>query len=174
MNFPPGATAIVRALYDQHLELARGSDEERRRLTLMMAQTFAARFGPRWGVKASSKTAPQSKDTIAFDNMDGTFDAFDWQNGTTREPQVSDGQTPTFARIGNQWFIDVVPHDFLAPAAPVQQPGTSAPPKTDEQLERLIDILNTAIASLEMMTRALQVVSDRLLEIKATGVRVHL
>jgi len=174
MNFPSGAAAIVRALYDQHLELARGSDDDRRRLTFMMATTFAAAFGPRWGLKASSKTAPQSKDTIAFDNMDGTFDAFDWQNGTTREPQVRDGQAPTFPRIGDQWFIDVIPHNFLAPPELVIQPVDTVPAKRDEQLERLIEILNTAIASLEMMTRALQVVSDRLLEIKATGVRVHL
>lgn len=141
MNFPQGATAIVNLLYGEHVTLAEGTDDSRRQLTMLIAQTFAARFGPRWGVKATSKTAPQSKDSIAFDNMDGTFDSWDWQNGTTKAPQVRDGQPPTFPRIGNQFFINVMPHDWLAQVAPVAEPAAPAPPSRDEQLELLGRVL---------------------------------
>lgn len=174
MNFPPGAAAIVGALYNEHMDLARGVDEQRRELTMMMAQTFASRFGPRWGTKATSKTAPQSKDSIAYDNMDGTFDSWDWQNGTTKAPQLYDGQLPTYPRISNQYFINVEPRDWLAPAAPVDEPAPPAPPKRDEQLERLIDAVQRAAGELDVLNASLKALTMQLDGISKSGVRVHL
>jgi hypothetical protein len=174
MTFPPGASAIVQALYTAHGELARGTDEQRRALTLMMAQTFAARFGPRWGTKASSSAAPRSKDSIAYDNMDGTFDSWDWQNGTTKAPHVYDGMPPTYPRIGNQFFINVEPLDFLAPAGPVEPPKPPAPPQRDEQTERLIDAVQQAAGQLNVLNTTVARLNLLLEQITRSGVQVHL
>lgn len=174
MNFPIGATAVVRAICDQHFDLAHGSDDQRRTLTLMMAQTMAIRFGPRWGVKATSRTAPQSKDSLAYDNMDGTFDAWDWQNGTTRAMQLADGQPPTYPRIGDQHFIDVEPFDHLEPTPAAPAPAPVEPPKRDEQLERLIDVVQRAVGELQLMTTALDATTKAITDLKASGLRVHL
>lgn len=136
MNFPAGGAVIVQALCARHFDLARGDDNQRRTLTLLIAQTFAARFGSQWGTKATTINHPQSKDALAYRNPDGAVDVWDWQNGNTREPQVRDGQPPHYpdARATlngpRQWFIEVKPIDHLAPAPaePAPAPAEPAPP----------------------------------------------
>lgn len=186
MNLPAGGAAIVQQLYEHNLEMARGSDDERRALTTMIAETFCARFGPDWGTKATTARHPRSKDAIAHRGPQGTIDVWDWQNGATRAPQIRDGQPPTYpdARTGPggppQFFVEVAPVDHLAPPPtpdppkPPDQPSTPAPPKRDEQLERLIDTLQHLAGELEQNNMHLSAVSDLLDRLLEKGIGVHL
>lgn len=106
---------IVEALYGLNITLARGDDDQRRQLTKKIAEQFRFEFGPKWGTKSTTPSHPQSKDAIAYDNGDGTIDVWDWQNGTTREPQVDAGDEPDYQGL-TQHFIAVEPVNHLGQA----------------------------------------------------------
>lgn len=108
---------IVEALYGLNIDLARGDDDQRRQLTRKIAEQIRFEFGPRWGTKSTTPSHPQSKDAIAFDNQNGTIDVWDWQNGTTREPQIDAGDEPDFTNL-TQHFIAVSPINHLAGEVP--------------------------------------------------------
>lgn len=108
---------VVEALYGLNINLARGFDDDRRKLTRIIAEQFRFEFGPKWGTKSTTPGHPQSKDAIAYDNGDGTIDVWDWQNGTTREPQVGVGDEPDFTNL-NQHFIAVEPINHLGGEVP--------------------------------------------------------
>jgi hypothetical protein len=132
MTFPPGALAILQALYDKYRPLAFGSEDDRRALTTLMVETLAARIDPRFGCKKAGAGNPPSKDSLAYDLLDGTFAAWDWQNGATRALQIRDGQPPTYARIGPpQVFLPVVPTDHLGPPIVIGPTPTDGPPPVD-------------------------------------------
>ena len=119
--FPSGGRAILDRLYAQHQDWAKGSDDDRRALTKMMAEQFAFTFGPRWGTKRAA--GPQSKDTLALLLDDGAFDMWDWQNGSTKAIQVQDGAAPTFQHVADQVFLSVTPTNHL---------GMTPPPPPDD------------------------------------------
>lgn len=102
---------IIEALYGLHVDLARGDEDQRRQLTRMIAEQLCFEFGNDWGTKAQTSTHPPSKDSISFRLNSLTFDNWDWQNGTTKEPQVSVGQAGT--TIIGQFFIQVEPVNHL-------------------------------------------------------------
>jgi hypothetical protein len=134
MQFPPRAQEIIHALYELHLPLARGSEEDRRLLTRTIAEQICFELGPLWGCKKASPSRPQSKDSIAFNAPSGMV-TFDWQNGSTREPLVpprfwsADELTRTNGGF-QQVFIPVTPADHLGvkPEPPAMPPPISAPP----------------------------------------------
>jgi hypothetical protein len=150
MNFPAGGTAIVSALWAKHSVLAFGSEDQRRELTLKIAETFCAHYGPDWGTKSTYESYPQSKDAIAFRYSDGTIAVFDWQNGTSREVSVQDGQAPSYDHLA-QFFRAVSPVDHLAdgqtaPPPPPAPPAVPTPPAVGvpawvTRLHKLIDSL---------------------------------
>lgn len=109
MQFPLRAQAIVDALFAQHEPLAKGTEDDRRALTLMMAQQLCFELGPHWGTKSSSPTNPQSKDALAFRDDVGFLVCFDWQNGGDREVI----RFPTALEIPGQHFIAVFPINHL-------------------------------------------------------------
>lgn len=171
MTFPIGGTAIVHALYEKYRSLAEGSDDHRRTLTKMMAETFAARFGPQWGTKSTTPSHPQSKDALAYRHDSGSVDVFDWQNGATRKPQVRDGMPPSAAdaRVSAtdqtpQHFIFVEPKDHLADVRPEPEPPQEPhQPPTDVDLT---DILGMITLSQEPIRAALDSLSHDIAEIK--------
>lgn len=174
MNFPPGGTAIVQALFDQYHHLAIGTDDDRRMLTQMMAATLAARLDSHWGVKKAGPTNPQSKDTLAFSFGDGSFAAWDWQNGTTKAVQIADGQAPTYPRIANQVFIPVEPLDFLSHVDPPATPAPPAPPTPGPQPILPLDAIHELTAALEDLQEVVSSLELKLTEIQKSGFRVHL
>lgn len=126
MTFPQAAYEIVVELYNRNVALAQGSDDHRRELTKMMAETMAYRLDRRWGVKRTASGHPQSKDSLCFSLGGGAFDAYDWQNGSTRRVQINTGSSPTWPNVSNQVFIPVDPKDWLGglniPNKPIEEP----------------------------------------------------
>lgn len=116
MLFPKRGVEIIDAFLSarQYQDLANGSEFDRRLLTRLIAEQMAFELSPDWGLKAQSPDHPQSKDSLAFtlsteDNS--SFLVWDWQNGNTRERQITD-QTPG-VEITGQLFIPVEPRDVL-------------------------------------------------------------
>lgn len=121
MMIPTRLVAIAQAMRLRFPDLAKGTDDQRRALTTMIAQQAAFELGPQWGTKASSRTNPASKDAIAFLSATGTLWGWDSLNGTTRE--VSDSLE--MEDITGQFFIPVVPQDLLGQTG--ETPGRSTP-----------------------------------------------
>lgn len=115
MKYPPRVQQIINALWAQHQDLARGDDDQRRALTLMIAQQCRFELGESWGTKSADSGRPPSKDAIA-QQQGATLWGWDTINGTTREPNMfPDGED-----ITGQHFIAVQPVDHLG--------GTEIPP----------------------------------------------
>lgn len=136
MNLPGRVVEIVRALYEANKNLALGSDEDRRALTIKINEQIAFELGSQWGAKRADSGRPISKDAIAFNAAPDLF-IWDWQDGTTRGPSsfmaagvpgknVGEGQPE-----GPQVFVPVSPTNHLgavpAPAAGGQS-GSQPPP----------------------------------------------
>ena len=123
-----------------------------------MAETFCARFGSRWGTKSTTEHHPPSKDAIAYHYEDGTIAVWDWQNGTTREPQVEDGRPPNYDRL-RQFFIAVNVDDHLAPTPPPDPKPAPDPVGLHAQLHRIeakLDRLLTAVYVFDPATNTLR------------------
>lgn len=113
---------IVNALYSANKTLAEGTDDERRKLTKMINEQICFEFGPRWGMKAreNGNINNASKDSIAFLEDNGTISVWDWQNGTTRKPQIHEGDEPDYPNLPTTEakFIPVDPVDHLRNSPP--------------------------------------------------------
>ena len=170
---------IVDALYARHTDLARGNDDQRRTLMEMIAQTWHARLGKRFGWKSNHGIGiANSKDGGAeipegnefTPNQRQTLYLWDLFNGTTREPH----RFP-FSEEHNQeqFFVPVEPIDHLAdqpvpvpvPPAPVPVPSPPTPvplppmPPTCEfapcdhaQLNDRLDRIEAALLALVVQT----------------------
>jgi len=112
---PPRVAEVVTLLYTANVPLAQGTDDDRRRLTRLMAEQLRFEFGG-WSTKASSPNNPPSKDSLAY-TVPGGFCNIDWQDGGSRKPFNPFPQHGEF--IGDQ---------FLIPTAAVNHLGTVAPP----------------------------------------------
>lgn len=123
MNIPSRVNTIIRELYNRNIPLAKGSDDQRRMLTMIIAEQVCYEFGPKWGTKRADKGRPPSKDSISY--FDGTtLINWDWQNGTTREPMnLGNG-----ADITGQVFMPVTPVNHLLaegnPLPPIDVPDS--------------------------------------------------
>lgn len=136
MNLNARQVEIINQLYNLNIPLARGTDEQRRKLTRMIAEQLAFEFGPDWGTKASSPSNPQSKDSISFRLNSQSFDNWDWQNGDTREPQVRVGQPGQ--TITGQFFIQVNPTNHIGTIP--NPPPIPDPPPSDDVMRVLAEI----------------------------------
>lgn len=147
MLFPARGVDIVWALYNAHTDLANGTEDNRRQLTRMIAEQMCFELGKVWGTKKGGPGNPQSKDAIAYDNGNGTFDVWDWQNGATRQPQVTANQPPDYPRLTSpQEFIEVTPVNHIGEEPP-------APPDdeddNDEELEMRVANLEQDVSNLQ-------------------------
>lgn len=141
MLFPARGVDIVNQLYNTHKDLAEGSDDQRRQLTRMMAEQMCFELGSLWGTKKAGPGNPQSKDSIAYKTGATTFDSWDWQNGTTRQPQVSANQPPSYPGLTlPQEFIEVSPTNHLEVGGPTEPPPQTGNEFEDEVLKYLAEI----------------------------------
>jgi hypothetical protein len=134
MRFPQRAHEIVVALYNLNKDLANGTDNERRALTMKDAQTICFELGKKWGTKRADSTRPLSKDSIAFDDWENhILWSFDWQNGSTREP-LPIGEMKD---ISGQLFVPVGPINHLS--------GTPVPITTPNSLPGREEMMATGV-----------------------------
>lgn len=142
MKFPEQAARACDELYGKYRELAHGSDADRRRLTRMIAEQTAWAIGDwdearRWGCKKRKGVSDdyQSKDSIAYLEPDGSISVWDWQNGSTRERMVNEGDAPTHAHLSPDEadFMEVAPRNHLGWGDEPPPP----PPPDQELLEVL-------------------------------------
>lgn len=172
MDIPPRAQEIIDALYERHKDLARGNDDDRRKLTLMIAQQCAFEFGLNWGTKSADRTRPPSKDGIAYLESHDLIHGWDWQNGGTREPL----HPPTYHDISDQHFIDVKPINHLnvevvvqpAPDTPAPAPAPVPDPtkgiaETFAVLEQRLEAIETHMRAIDVWTSATADGVDKLL-----------
>lgn len=147
---------IIEALYGLNLSLARGSDDDRRVLTRKIAEQFVFEFGPDYGCKSSTPTNPQSKDAIAKRENNRLY-SWDWQNGTTREPQVKVGSVAE--DITGQFFIAVTGINHLADEPPVDNGGntTEVTALVKKVIEMQQNISNAQVQILDAQTHILQI-----------------
>ena len=117
MKIPPRIIDIINTLYSQHVDLAEGSDEERRKLTQMMCEQTCYEFGNEYGMKKASMTRPPGKDSVAyFPHNQYILWAYDWQNGATRKPHDPPGQFREMS--SSQVFLPVTPVNHLGDTPP--------------------------------------------------------
>jgi hypothetical protein len=143
MNLPARVDEIIRTLYERNKALANGSEDDRRTLTRMIGEQNCFELGAQWGTKATSSQAPQSKDAVAFKISTGVMDIWDWQNGTTRQPQTHPNQPPDYPAVKGQYFIECSPVDHLGGG------GGTQPPPPDSQLEARVAALEARVQALE-------------------------
>ena len=89
---PARVHQIVVALYTRHTNLAQGTDDQRRQLTRYIIEQTVCEFpGDDYLGKSASPTRPFSKDSIAR-RVGAHMWGWDWQNGTTRQPNTFPGK----------------------------------------------------------------------------------
>ena len=126
MRLPDRVQDITVELYNRHLALAHGDDDQRRQLARMIAEQARYELGPSWGHKRADPGRPPSKDAIAQQQPDGKLFAWDLFNGATREPNAD----PESIDITGQTFIVVPPVNHLGLEAPVDpEPGPTPEPE---------------------------------------------
>jgi hypothetical protein len=135
---------ICWALYNKHKDLAHGNDNQRRELTMMICEQAKFEFTPAnqdygYGTKSSTETNPPSKDSIAYNDVNVLW-SIDWQNGTSREPQIVEGSE--FENITGQHFITVDAVNHLGSNEPIPVPPADPtnPPNDTEVVKLLKDI----------------------------------
>ena len=108
---------IVNTLYMANLTLARGDDNQRRQLTQKIDEQICFEFGNRWGMKARAGGSinDASKDSIGYHETDGTVSSWDWQNGSSRAPQIHANQEPDYPHLplSEATFVSVFPVNHL-------------------------------------------------------------
>lgn len=126
---------IVETLYGMNMELAKGSEEQRRELTKKIDEQICFDFGKRWGMKARAggNVNNASKDSIGYLEDDGTVSVWDWQNGTTREPQIHAGKNPDYSHLptSEAKFIEVDAVNHLS----------SVPDNGDDESDPFVEVL---------------------------------
>lgn len=122
MQYPERVQKIIDALWASHRDLANGDDDQRRALTLLISQQIRFEKGPSWGTKSAGAGRPPSKDTIV-EQWGETLLGWDWQNGTTRQPN----QYPASQDLTGQIFIAVDAIDHLGVSAPPALPADPPP-----------------------------------------------
>jgi hypothetical protein len=140
MKVPQRVYEIIVELYNRNTTLARGSDNDRRSLTMIMAEQVRFELGPNWGTKRADKGRPLGKDSISF-YKDGILMNYDWQNGSTRAPHNPPGNMKD---ISNQEFVVVDSIDHLGtlgkPPVIVPPPEPFNPPKGNREYDESLSV----------------------------------
>lgn len=123
MTWPNRVQEIVQTLYSQHIDLANGDDDQRRQLTLWIAEQVRFELGAQWGTKRADGGRPLSKDSISLQAVSGFYN-FDWQNGSTRQPN----NFPEGVLIGDQVFVPVAAINHLNVGTTLPEPPVVVPP----------------------------------------------
>lgn len=134
MSWPTRVQEIVNDLVARNPDLAHGSDDDRRALTMKMAQQCRYELGSIWGTKSSSASSPQSKDVIC---TRVPFVGWDTLNGATREAN----QYPSEIDLTGQYFIEVTPVDHLG--------DDSGPPPEDDEIMQKLDKIEQDITEIK-------------------------
>lgn len=171
MQVPDRLVVIAQALHDAHLDLATGTDDQRRALTKLIAEQAAHDLGMQWGTKTAGAGRPPSKDAIAQMLSDGRLLSWDWQNGETRNVSAS----RDLEDITGQQFIPVVPSNHLGefgtpvvvpPPVPASSQVLGELRELREELRRLTAMTQAvaedrgAIAAIQMAQRELTAAID--------------
>jgi len=109
MKIPQRVYEIIVELYNRNTVLARGSDDARRSLTMLMAEQVRFELGSEWGTKRADKGRPLGKDSISYFH-DGELMNYDWQDGSTRKPHSPPGNMES---LPTQVFVSVNSVDHL-------------------------------------------------------------
>jgi hypothetical protein len=143
MDMPDRVRANVQDLYERHVDLARGDDEQRRELQTLINQQNRYDLGPEWGSKAV-KGRPKGKDTVACFRS-GVLYGADVFSGTTRQPSVP-GSLEELPLADDHVFIEEPPVDHLGHGG---QPKDEEPPKETEKppVEKPVDVPTDATDS---------------------------
>jgi hypothetical protein len=177
MLLPKEALRACDELYERNPTLAHGDDNQRRRLTRMIAEQIAFVLGDRWGCKKRAGLGDdwQSKDAIAFLEDDGTVSVWDWQSGATRRRVVNEGDPPTYPRLPQDeaTFMPVLQTNHLDwPEGVHTYQGDeqadqlcevchkrhddpihrkAAPPRPDDLVRRVQELLEPVVAKLQSL-----------------------
>jgi hypothetical protein len=147
---------IIQLIYERNKILANGTDDQRRLLTRTIAEQWCYEFGSNHGTKSQFRDYPQSKDALAVQDNDRLY-GWDWQNGTTRAPQVKEG-SPSIDMTG-QYFIRVTAINHLGTI-----PNPPLPDKLDQILANQNLIVNTLndlmVSQLEIERKLLKIIEN--------------
>lgn len=170
MNLPARAAAIIQQLWLLNVDLSNGDDDQRRALSKKIGEQVAFELGPQWGLKARWEGAPQSKDALAY-NPTATrgmavIDVWDWQNGATRQVQVSAGSPPTYPAI-TAWFTVVTPVNHLGTPTPDLPPP---PPVVTPVLDHVLTEIDQRLLLIETSQSAIIHAITEMLDQQARGV----
>jgi len=176
MRFPQQAVRACDEMYERNTSLAHSdSDDDRRRLTRLIAEQIAFVLGDRWGCKKRTGLGDewQSKDAIAYREDDGTVSVWDWQSGSSRRRAVNADDEPSNPRLppADAAFMPVAAKNHLAWQS--ADPAHEQPPReavaavaglTDAALGSINDMaarLSRIEATLEKLRQALHSTDDR-------------
>ena len=166
-RMPERGVQIVHALYARNVELAKGNDDQRRAITRKIIEQFICEF-PDDGYtgKSADPSRPFSKDSIAR-RSEGRLYAWDWQNGSTREPSVKAGQLAS--DITGQHPIPLGCIDHLGSAQPVPEPGPDPVPDEPGETLDTVAALYAEFQAFKLEVRAEWVIEAvRLAELRAS------
>lgn len=162
MKLTPRQVQIIEELYNLNLNLANGDENQRRQLTQKIAEQVNFEFGPRYGMKARAggNISNASKDSLAYLEDDTTVSVWDWQNGTTRKPQVVPGMEPTHPHLplNEAKFITVSPVNHL------NTPDTNDGDEDDDNDDDYIQELTKALNEMNDNLKAIRTDNVRMLE----------
>lgn len=127
-SLPDAACTTLKALGGKFGNLNRGTDDDRRRFALMVAQQFKFSFPDQgWGTKSAGEGRPQTKDAVAR-QVGSRLDGWDIVDGSTREVTCA-----AHVDLPGQTFIPVVATNHLGEIVVVPPP----PPPDDIALQQL-------------------------------------
>ena len=151
MQLPARAQQIVQALYERHLPLANGDDDQRRELAKLIAEQTRFELGDAWGWKSNHGIGNAgAKDAIAkrrgpfTPNQRQLLWIFDLFNGATRKPNNPAFSVPDEESAQFFWPVDPVNHL----GAPEPDPDPEPEPKPNGALAGRVTVLEQAIGGL--------------------------
>ncbi len=164
MYLPARVIQIVQALYSRNTVLARGTDDQRRQLVMLIAQQVRFELGPSWGTKRADPGRPLSKDAIAQKQPDGTLLAWDLIGGASRKPFPNPGSID----ISKQVFVAVEPFDYLGVGVVVPPPPPPSETSLQDQINKIAESLvitslgvNNLAFRLDVAVKALELLTAR-------------
>jgi len=173
MDFPPRGMEIINQLYQQHRDLASGSEDQQRQLTLMIGEQLSFELGSQWGVKSAGPGHPQGSSTVAFSGPPLLIwrwsDGDGHVTGTMGAPLPQPLMEPPNQTAG-QIFIPCSPIDHLSvPVDPAPVEVQPAQPPSGDDVAHKLDVL---IARFESLTAAIDQLTAKMTDLRQNGVKL--